>query len=552
MSDPAVDSRARTPRLRRPDGGGGWTARLALLVLAGAFAGAGEAQIRAFETLDVAAGVLVREIVEDLRKKGSLAEQRVFAGADDFFEEETGLRLPLSRLLSGKCGARLRDNGANVALSESEAVWVLHGRWRRYSEEKLHLTLFIAEPVERGEPDKAAIREALAPLETIRPEDLRPTLDHWGPLLVRRLERRAHDQRKRRVRFRPVVVATGDDGAQRDGLGRYLTDWLRDAFGRTRRNPLYTLVEPPPGVDAASVETDGALHAEAAVHAGRVVVSLRVLDGWGKQAAFARVELDEGVFPPGVVRDLGAKRFRAKARAVVSGELDRAGATRAMRNLARARVVARALGLPPPSIDVVRTEADGVRALTGTLDHGIPVDERFSGPSPDGSGGLEAELEARVVRVGDEGRPKVDASLGGNEFRAQEPIRITLSAAEAVHAAVFSWGADNRVVRLYPNPKAPDLALEARSRVTLPRAGEGYIRSAPMPGEAEDHEALLVLAGGGRSAFDGLAGLAGQTLEETMQAGNVSGAAFFDALARLDTSRLALIVLPYRVEVTGR
>ena len=546
MSDPAGSSGAYPPRIRRPPSGRRWTARLAPVVLACTFAGAGDAQtrIRGFQNLDTVVEVLVPELVKDLQKKGSLAEQRVFVDAGDFFDEETGLRLPLSDLLSGKCGALLRESGANVALSESEAVWVLHGRWRRYPKEKLRLTLFIAEPVERGDPDKAAIREALAPLGTIRPEELRPTLDHWGSLLVGRLER-GDNLRKRRVHFRPVE-ATGDDGAQREGLERYLTDWLRDAFGRQRRNRLYTLVEPPPDVDPASV-TDGTLEAKAAVHAGRVVVSLHVRDDQWTQVASTRVELDEGLFPPGVVRDPGAERFQAKVRAVVSGGLDRAGATRAMRNLARARVVARALGLPPPSIDVVRTEADGVRALTGTLDHGIPVDERFSGPRPDGSGGLEAELEARVVRVGDEGRPRVEASLGRSEFRAGKPIEITLSAGEAVHAAVFAWGADDRIVRLYPNPKAPALMLEAGSRVTLPRAGERRILSAPMPGNAEDHEAFLVLAGGGRPAFDGLAGLAGQTVEETMQAGNVPGAAFFDALARLDTSRLVLIVLPYRV-----
>ena len=544
MSDPAGRSGAYPPRIRRPPSGRRWTARLALLVLAGAFASAGEAQIRAFQTLDVAVEVLVRELVEDLRKKGSLAEQRVLADHHDFFDEDTGLRPPLSKWLSRKCDVLLRESGANVAMSESKAVWVLHGRWRR-SEEKLRLTLFIAEPVERGEPDKAAIREALAPLGTIRPEYLRGALDHWGSLLVRRLERGTHDQRKRRVLFQPVG-ADGDDGAQREGLERYLTDWLRDAFGRQRRNRLYTLVEPPSHVDPASV-TDGTLEAKAAVHAGLVVVSLHVRDDQGTLVASARVELDEGLFPPGVVRDPGAERFRAKARAVVSGGLDRAGATRAMRNLARARVVARALGLPPPSIDVVRTEADGVRALTGTLDHGIPVDEHFSGPWPDGSGGLEADLEARVVRVGDEGRPRVRARLGRKEFRAWEPIEITLSAEEAVHAAVFSWGADDRVVRLYPNPKAPALMLEAGSRVALPRDGEDAILSAPMPGNAEDHEAFLVLAGGGRPAFGGLAGPAGETVEETIQADNVSGADFFDALARLDTSRLALIVLPYRV-----
>ena len=288
------------------------------------------------------------------------------------------------------------------------------------------------------------------------------------------------------------------------------------------------------------METDGTLHAEASVHAENVEVGVRVVDDRFRQVASARVTLDKGLFPP--LPDPGPRRFQAKVRAVVSEVLDRESATRAMRDLARARVVAQALGLPPPSIDVVRTEADGGRAL----DHGIPVDERFSGPRSDGAGGLEAELDARVVEVGGAARPRVEASLGQSEFRTQERIRIRLSAKETIHVAVFGWGADNRVVRLYPNPNEPDLMLEAGNRVTLPRAGEGHIWSAPMPGNAEDHEAFLVLAGGRRLALDGLAPLVSESPEQTMQAA-VSGAGFFDALARHDTSRLALIVLPYRV-----
>ena len=519
----------------------GWTARLALTVLACTFAGAGQAQIIGYETLDVAVHAVIKKLVEDMKEKGHPV-RKVFVGADDFFEEETGLRLPLADELRRKCRTALTQNGVGVPVSESEAAWVLHGRWRRH-EESLQLTLFIAEPVEEGDPDVRASGETFVPVKTIRPEAITSTLDHWGPELVRQLEGSAHDHRKRAVRLRPIAVE-GDVG-QPDRLGQHLATWLKVAFGETRRNRLYTLVEPPPDIDPASVKTDGTLRAKAAVHAEAVVVSLTAYDDGWRQVASARITVSKGLFPPDMV-DPGPRRFRAKVRAVVSEGLDREGATRAMRNLARARVVAQALGLPPPSIDVVRTEADGVRALTGTLGHGIPVDERFSGPRPDGAGGLEAELDVRVVEVGATARPRVEASLDKNEFLAQEPIWITLSAEAAAHAAVFAWGADNRVVRLYPNPKAPDLVLEAGSRVTLPRAGDGYIWSAPMPGNAEDHEAFLVLAAGGPLALDGLAGQAGGSPEETIQAA-VSGAGFFDALAGLDTSRLALIVLPYRV-----
>ena len=275
-------------------------------------------------------------------------------------------------------------------------------------------------------------------------------------------------------------------------------------------------------------------------------IDARLTGGGGELSGVSGWEIQSAWLPPEMVPEPGARRFRTEARAEISDRLDREGAVRAMRNLARARVVARALGTPPPPIDVIRSEADGVRALTGTLDHGIPVDERFSDPWPDGPDGLKAELDARVVKIGVTVRPRVRASLKKKELRAREPIRIKLSSEEAVHVAVFGWGADNRIIRLYPNRAVPDLTLEAGGSVILPRAGEGYIWSAPMPGNAEDHETFIVLAAGERLAFEGLTRQAGDSVEKTIQAG-VPATSFFAALAKLDTSRLALIVLPYRV-----
>ena len=277
-----------------------------------------------------------------------------------------------------------------------------------------------------------------------------------------------------------------------------------------------------------------------------MTLDVRLAEKGGSALPAESEEIQAAWLPPEMVDQLPGMFYRAEARAETSDRLDKEGAIRAMRNLARARVVAQALGVAAPSIDVIRSEVDGVRALTGTLDQGIPVDERLAGPWSDGPGRLKMELTARVVGIGAGGRPGVRARLEKVALRAREPIRIELSSEEAVHAAVFGWGADNRVVRLYPNPGAPELALEAGGRVILPRAGEGRLMSMPMPGNPEDHEAIIVLAASGRLALDRLAALAGGTVDESIGA-SVSGADFFAALGKLDTSRLALIVLPYRV-----
>ncbi len=265
-----------------------------------------------------------------------------------------------------------------------------------------------------------------------------------------------------------------------------------------------------------------------------------------------RVTTLEGLFerawlPPNLVRsDAGRMRYRATARAVASDRLGDASARRAVRNLARARVVAQALGRKPPDIAEIRSERDGVQALHGTLDHGIPTGERFDGPVKDDSGVWRVELDARVVEVGSKVRPEFHAGLARDELRAMADIVIELSAQEQVHVGVFAWGADNKVVRLYPGAGAGGLTVPAGGRVVLPRTGEHRIRSAPLPGNEIDHEAIIVVAAGERLAFRDLAPQAGGSVAATMKAA-VSAGAFFERLARLNLSRAAVAVLPYQV-----
>ena len=273
-------------------------------------------------------------------------------------------------------------------------------------------------------------------------------------------------------------------------------------------------------------------------------LSVRLEDG-GRVVAEAEDEIKRTWAPVRLLRqDAGAIRYHASARAVPSEEFGVESAKQAAKNLARARVVKQALGVKP-EIDDVRSDADGMRLLYWTLGHGIPANESF-GLSEDRDGGWKVNLSARVVKVGSEVRPRFEAKLGQDQLRAMDPIRIELSATEAVHVAVFVWGADNHVVRLYPKWKAPNLSLSADERLSLPRSGEGKIVSAPLPGHTENHEAVIVIASGQPLEFAKLAPLPGSSVKETMTVA-VSGSRFFDNLAKLDLSRAALTVLPYRI-----
>ena len=245
------------------------------------------------------------------------------------------------------------------------------------------------------------------------------------------------------------------------------------------------------------------------------------------------------------------RTFEATAQAVVSAHLDHAGALRAARNLARGRVVAQALDLAPPGVAEVRTEADAIAAFEGVLDVGLPVDERFREVrAEDDAGGEErvaVHLAARVVPVGTLIRPAVSARLGHTVYRAMEPISIEVRSEEAVHLGVFAWGADNRVVRLYPR-KRSRLTARAGETLVLPRPGEGRILSAPLPapGNREDHEALVVVAAPRPLDFAALAPEAGASLSGTLGRA-VDGSRFFAALATQDPARMAVIWLPYQV-----
>jgi len=243
------------------------------------------------------------------------------------------------------------------------------------------------------------------------------------------------------------------------------------------------------------------------------------------------------------------KVYSAVGEAVISDKLDYDSATRAARNLARARVVAQALGIPGPAVTLIESEADAAHALTRTLTNGIPVEERFTDTQPTGPGRRVAvEIRARVKPVGTVLVPDIRAKLNKGTFRAMEPIYMDVSSSATTFVGIYSWGADNRVVRLYPNPNSPTLAIEPDSPLLLPREKDGRFMSMPLPGRdnPEDHEALILVASSSPADFEGLAPMVGETLAQTMSR-STSGSQFFNALGQLDLSRMSVHILPYQV-----
>lgn len=276
-----------------------------------------------------------------------------------------------------------------------------------------------------------------------------------------------------------------------------------------------------------------------------LAVSLR--DG-GARATSSRIEIGRKLLPSRLVEVGGMRLYRASGRAVPSAGFEAESARQAAEHLARARVVARALGLPAPE-GPARSEADGMQALSWALQRGIPADERFPVSRQDADAAWTVEIEARVVVPGRLLRPEFEARLEADELRAGAQLRVDLLAQDqdAVHAAVFAWGADGKVYRLFPDFRQADLAVPAGGRMSVPSDERCPVRVGPMPGRRASHEAVVAIAARERLPFEQLAP------SFCYEAGKAppppkAGDAFLAALARLDLGRAAVVVLPYRVE----
>ena len=334
---------------------------------------------------------------------------------------------------------------------------------------------------------------------------------------------------------------TGQRSKLTKDMGRRIRDVLMNEF-RARRQDIE--VRRNLGLEGEAEAGSYELRGEMTRLSGdTVALKMQLLEGRA-EVAHKEVRIPRRHLPPLLV-GTGTPRYSASARAVPSGDFRAESAKLAVKNAVRARVVAQASGLPMQP-EEVRSEAEAIQALRWALERGLPAGERFSGPRKVADGAWEIGLEARVVLVGGNVRPEFGARLSKDALRANESFRIEFSARENVNVAVFAWGADGKVIRLYPHFREPEPMVRKDSSLTLPRDGECELKAEPLPGARESHEAVVVVAARKPMKMDGLpppfCHLAGEKQPES-----VPGDDFLHALSNLDLSEAGLLVLPYRV-----
>ena len=396
--------------------------------------------------------------------------------------------------------------------------------------------------------------------DVIGPSTVLPVEDRWFHYryTLTRLGLELADKKTRPGEISKVFIvdgALGQPTALSRDVGRELQVIIEERL-RSRRELLKNRagMKAVLGRDDKTASTTGSvyeLRGEVAWMSDKAArLSARLVDpATGENLRTARVDLERSWLPENLrKRTLGY--YTATARAVESGRLDAQSAKLAVKNLARAMVVAKALGVSGPGIKEIRMEADGVRALRHALRHGVPKDERFGGPRREGDDRWRTKLRARVVKLGAAARPAFTARLAKDEVRAGEDIRIEMSTKtkKNLHVAAFAWGADGTVFRLYPHPYERNPRIPANGRLALPRDSRCPITSAPLPGKRASHEAVVVLASYERLAFEKLAPSFCYDDKSEKPGKPVSGEVFLNALAGLDLSRAGIAVLPYRVE----
>ena len=174
---PGVVDCAGVQALRMPCSRQGWgrVVRPMLVVLACAFAGAGQSQTAGTPDNPQGLNDVVSNLTLGLVNEASLRGSKVLVKSDDFFEMNDELRLKLSDVLRGEVSSWLSTHGVLVAKdgSDEDKLKVLHGRWRRESHTVLKLELSVGTPVENGDPIAMATRNGYVLID----ESIRAAID---------------------------------------------------------------------------------------------------------------------------------------------------------------------------------------------------------------------------------------------------------------------------------------------------------------------------------------------------------------------------------------
>ena len=127
----------------------------------------------------------VLRLVEQLVQQGNLQGQPVLISANDLYESQSRLSLPLAILLRGKLITEMKQRGCRVLLpgADAENAMILQGTWQKQGD-NLRIDLKVMKLGPSG-PEAAASASESVPLKTIDRESLTPDRESWARYLVR-------------------------------------------------------------------------------------------------------------------------------------------------------------------------------------------------------------------------------------------------------------------------------------------------------------------------------------------------------------------------------
>lgn len=233
-----------------------------------------------------------------------------------------------------------------------------------------------------------------------------------------------------------------------------------------------------------------------------------------------------------------AKAF-AKTVLKVAGWQSKAQAEALARNRTRLALVSNGRG-------ITDDEATAMKALEQGISYDADWDTTWKGNEA-----ITASLKARVRPV--EKPNAIDAALSATSIKALEPfdVSITSKAGDEINVGVYAWGADSNVVRIFPIGIETDpLHIPAGGTKKLSERVDQLI-SAPLPGERESREAVIVVScpKGTKADFVALAPAAGASVGQSISTA-IGEESFFDKLSSFCPGNLGLRVLPYTVTAT--
>ncbi len=268
------------------------------------------------QTMDEA----VLRLAEQLVQQGNLRGRPILISANDLYESQSRLSLPLAIQLRGKLITEMKERGCRVLLpgADAENAMILQGTWQKQGD-NLRIDLKVMKLGPSG-PEAAASASQSVPLKTIDKASLTPDRESWARYLVRKLETNAMNPARRTLHMGDFQVKGKRCS---NDLGNYLAGWIRPALAesrmflpldqqkalkgltvailRTRGTRAFRPVAAKPGettsLTADLLKADGEMKGTAWLHEKKVEVRIRVNDRQGQQFTAASADVPSELFP---------------------------------------------------------------------------------------------------------------------------------------------------------------------------------------------------------------------------------------------------------------